>query len=345
MAHVTRDLLSEWGKEAAANLINSNIPLNDTITKIASENHLNADQVARTVEAANIAMHTSVYTNNKYPEFEVADLTKISSKIQETPKTASASDYDMSPRDLLYVLTTKQASYTDTDPIELNESTKLRARKELKDLANHYDDKCAELAQDVYEAANDLKKFIKQAALNPDECDESLESLKLASYQATNEEWHLAIDPIFEEVHADLRSTASMALYKRASSPVSDKKSVLNEEHPFFSKLAHYLDTLENYTSAIVSRDYNLTKLAQKSLEKVGIAPTMSFGEAMSAPFRWITQSPTMKGKAFRLMAVGAPAAGAAALLGGASFKAGQNTIINKVSPMNKTNLSQKYQK
>jgi len=348
MAHVTKELLSDWGKEAAANLINDSIPLNDTIMKIASENHLNADQVARAVEAANIAMHTSVYTNNKYPEFEVADMSKISSKLQETPKVASASDYDMSPRDLLYVMSTKQASYDSKEELPIDANLTHRIKKEFRDLANHYDDKCAELEQDVYEAAYELKRFIKQSALNPDETEASIDTFKLASYRATNEEWRIALDPIFEEIDNELKATTSMSLYKKASTAIPDKSIVLNEDHPYMSKLANYLDRLETYTAARINRDYNLTKLAKQSLQKLGtggVSQTMSFGEAMGAPFRWITQSPTMRGKAFRLLAVGAPVAGAAALLGGASFKAGQKSILNQVSPMNKNNLSPRYQK
>jgi replication initiation and membrane attachment protein DnaB len=72
------------GKAAAREYVNSNKPLNVSITKIAEHYGLNPMQVARVVEQANVETYLALNkaSEDKYIEFEPADLTKISANLK-----------------------------------------------------------------------------------------------------------------------------------------------------------------------------------------------------------------------------------------------------------------------
>jgi len=92
--------LDYLAKEASVNYVNSNIPLNDSIAKLAEENALNREQINRVVENANTATYLSLFktASDKYVEFPVADAEKVAELLNSDMENIdNLSDYDIPP--------------------------------------------------------------------------------------------------------------------------------------------------------------------------------------------------------------------------------------------------------
>lgn len=84
-AHVSAEIMEQMGKEAANLFLKEGIPLNESISKLASSYHnFNSEQVKRVVGFANNAAYLGIHEKNKisganssYPQFELADPAKI----------------------------------------------------------------------------------------------------------------------------------------------------------------------------------------------------------------------------------------------------------------------------
>jgi len=87
----TKEDFSLLGKRASRLYIEKGIPLNDAVTKIASENSgMTADHVRRLIEQANISTFETFFKEgNKKAEFDVADPDVI---LLQTAKVASAEE-------------------------------------------------------------------------------------------------------------------------------------------------------------------------------------------------------------------------------------------------------------
>ncbi len=238
MANITKDMVDGWGKEAAEALLQHNIPLNDTLTKIAKDNNLNIDQMARLVESSNIAMHTSVYKGNAYPEFDVASLPVIAKESQVAPVEKTASDYDYSPRSFGGALM-KMAMFNDP-------TTSSKTKDNSRELQIRHEEKLAELAIDVYAAVEDLRNEVMQMVLNPDTTEGALTFVKVAAHKVTPEEMLPAIRPVLQDIENTVRTKCPLK-YKTASIIDVDESLTLNRNHPIVEKLANYYTTLNAY--------------------------------------------------------------------------------------------------
>lgn len=347
-------MVSEWGKEAAQELIQNQVPLNDTLVKIAQNNDLNSDQIARLVEAANISTHLTVNSgDNKYPEFEVADIRKVASAMaNQEDIIQELSHYDMAPGDFDFSLHEKVATFQEVEDTEvLPTFTENRVKQAFVGLANHYDDKLAEIEQDVYEGAEGLKQYVKQAVLDPDHQLASWTLFKSAALTVTSDEWKPITRAVLSEIDTELKSTCGPTIYKKASSYEFDldSKAVLNFENEGIKKLANYLELVKTYAIAKEDRDSILTKMASLELNRLGlsekVANKLTFMKAMTSPFKWAWQGATAKSKALRTAGVLAvPAAGAAAV-GTAAYDAGRQNTLEQLAPMQKHKLPERYKR
>lgn len=79
MNFVSKEQLEHWALEASEKYLGHQIPLNDTIGKIASDNSLNPEQIKRICEFANINTNLSLFskTADKRFSFEQADASQI----------------------------------------------------------------------------------------------------------------------------------------------------------------------------------------------------------------------------------------------------------------------------
>ncbi len=101
---VDLELAKEFAKQAASAFLGTSpTSLNDTITKIASVEQLNPDQVQIVCHEANKLVNTELFktAENKYTDFELADAAIIIGSLEGSEKTASVqhfdNDYDLAP--------------------------------------------------------------------------------------------------------------------------------------------------------------------------------------------------------------------------------------------------------
>lgn len=75
--------LEGFGKIASNAYLQYNVPLNESIEKLAEDKGLNSEQIKTVVEAANTTTYLSLFpkATDKYLEFPVADFTKIAIKV------------------------------------------------------------------------------------------------------------------------------------------------------------------------------------------------------------------------------------------------------------------------
>lgn len=116
--------IDTWSKTAVSEYLTKNVPLNDTITKIAETHGLNKDQISRIVEAANTDVYVNLFNQakDKYIHYETADTEKIANRIFKVEKTSEVpfNDYQEPPvRNELEVPITE--SLFKTAEIEVNE--------------------------------------------------------------------------------------------------------------------------------------------------------------------------------------------------------------------------------
>lgn len=303
MPQISKELVMDWGAEAASNLINHNISLNDSVTKIASENHLNIDQIARTVEAANIAMHTSVYKNNSYPEFETASLPVVASRLSMpmSTKEASLDDYDTPPDAPLRHMKTASAMWSSEESEETS-ATKHRATQHQKELEKRAQERYDEAVQDFYDAASDLKQAVIQYALNPDTQENSLPLVKAAAYNYSPKELLPAVRLLFEDIEQELSAKMPPTLFKSASSVQNiDETMVLNTNHTLVTKLAAYYDSIGKVAALVTQNEIQNLPGRKKW-------------------FGWKTK--------------GILGLGATALLGTAAYKSGQRDAYSRMGAM-----------
>jgi hypothetical protein len=90
---VSTNTLELFAKQAAIDYLKDKKSLNESIIKIASDNGLNREQIARVVEAANTDVYINLFnkSNDKYVQYEVADPAVIQSNLSNT-KVAEVSD-------------------------------------------------------------------------------------------------------------------------------------------------------------------------------------------------------------------------------------------------------------
>jgi hypothetical protein len=99
----TTDAMDRYIEESARAFLKEAKPLNETITKIASEHGLNHDQIARVVEGANTEVYVQLMnqSSDKYVQFENASAEKVASAVHGTEKIAEiiTDDYDSLPQE------------------------------------------------------------------------------------------------------------------------------------------------------------------------------------------------------------------------------------------------------
>lgn len=107
-AALSPEKLELMGKQAAALLIEKNVPLLDGVVKIAAQHpDMNAEQVRRVVEFANTAAYLSFHEKNKtagaeasYPQFKLADPELVLAKLGAATRVESETASDVSFQEL-----------------------------------------------------------------------------------------------------------------------------------------------------------------------------------------------------------------------------------------------------
>jgi len=110
-----------FAKKASESYLKSNISLNDSIRKIASDNGFNQEQVKRICETANHNVNQELFDKqaDKNVYFKVADFNEI---LDQPVKTASLTVYSFSPKELQSKTAEKIASTVEKTASSKNET-------------------------------------------------------------------------------------------------------------------------------------------------------------------------------------------------------------------------------
>jgi hypothetical protein len=165
---VTTYELELFSKQAASSFLKDSTPLNESITKLATDHALNKEQIARVVEAANTEVYINLFNKSaeKYVQFDTADPVVIGNNITST-KVADVVD----PADYYDAPAYEVPEYTPA--IEKVAETKTPTSSDAK-LKDYWRFKGAEAqltgllveGQQLYNAeATVLQEMIKQAVL------------------------------------------------------------------------------------------------------------------------------------------------------------------------------------
>jgi len=163
----TSSELENYVNEAAHGYLKEAKPLNETITKLASEHGLNRDQIARVVEGANTEVYVQLMNQgtDKYVQFDNASAEKVAEVIFGTEKQAeiSTDDYDEEPSEVIV-----DSEFEKLASVEVQQKTEVEVQKEAIKLAA-LDDR---LSDSLYEVdvrfqnnSNIFYDLVKQAYL------------------------------------------------------------------------------------------------------------------------------------------------------------------------------------
>lgn len=173
--------VNNFGKRASEDYVRHNVPLNDSIVKLASDNGLTRNQVDRVVEAANNETYLTLLktAEEKYVEFPLASTKDIFSTIEKEASVLNTtiSDFDTPPNSKgedLPVLTeseifgdlTKAASADQVQEQKINGAEARSLSQRIKGTHTFLKNAAEEAAVEFSQTFDQLNHLIKQALLN-----------------------------------------------------------------------------------------------------------------------------------------------------------------------------------
>jgi hypothetical protein len=222
--------LELFAKQAATNYLKDGKSLNDSITKLASDNALNHEQIARVVEAANTDVYINLFNKNKdkYVQFETANPEVIEESLipVKTAEVISDRDYYDAP------------AYEVPENVEIFEKVAEKVPKERSQdelLRDYYQFKAAEAqlnnllieGQTTFEKeAGVLKEMIKQAVLGGD-----------TPYSEISAALNTTTEPVFVEtlkiIETELTPVMPLGSLTKVATPILGS---LNTKHPLMQQ-------------------------------------------------------------------------------------------------------------
>lgn len=279
--------LTTMGKEASAEYVYNNVPLNDTILKMTKEAKLNPHQVARVCEAANIDTYNTLWDRTKSAEFvfELADQEKIAEAMNDVADfNISENDVPVSQlNDLLPDVSEvespktaeKTASYAEFDKAYKSLEKKANiSRKKFEKTASHVQQFIDEL-----DLAIEEQKLIKQAAF-----EKLTDMLKYAARNGENiSDAYIAarvkfddkadqVKAIFSKIASELKKsgitfqnnyekTASKCIDENARGNRHGDAYVVSGTHPIIKYLNTIIDSDYMIDKADLMKGYFVSKI------------------------------------------------------------------------------------
>ena len=166
---VTTYELELFSKQAASSFLKDNTPLNESITKLATDHALNKEQIARVVEAANTEVYINLFNKSaeKYVQFDTADPVVIGNNITSTKvaDVVDPTDYYDAPAYEVPEYTPAVIEKTAEAEIPISSDAKLKDYWRFKGAEAQLTGLLVE-GQQLYNAeATLLQEMIKQAVL------------------------------------------------------------------------------------------------------------------------------------------------------------------------------------
>jgi hypothetical protein len=211
--------IDSYVNEAAHGYLKEAKPLNETITKIASEHGLNRDQIARVVEGANTEVYVQLMnqTNDKYIQFENASIEKIGEAVFGTEKKAeySVEDYEEEPTsEISDPNFEKLASVEETTP---SETEMVKEAYKLAALDDRLTDSMYEVDVRFQKNSSILHDLIKQAYLGGTSFGD-IEKAITTIYDS----------PVVEKILTESREKLAHELYPKALDTVVKTAGTVN---------------------------------------------------------------------------------------------------------------------
>jgi hypothetical protein len=257
---------AEYGEQAAENYIESGVPLNDTIKKIAQDEQLNKHEIERVVERANTKTFLNMFkeADDKTFGFEVAEPELKNIAEDEEEKMANAnltSDYSTPPDSQSESVreTEKQASELDVDGS--NESTSIkehvfshpertgRVLTKLSSAEERLEDDLIDLKIRGNEMVDAIKKEAEKLWKDGYSPDDIAAVIKQADVRDSVKKI------IAEEVHELAEEKyASIKEWSDHNSIEAERSNVVNPDH----KIVKLANDLDNWANKIADKEQEL---------------------------------------------------------------------------------------
>lgn len=278
------DLLA---KEASEKFLKNKIPLDETISKMASERDLNFEQVQRVAEEANTGVYLNLFNSakpdNRYVEFDVASVQKIASTLKDKTKIAGLigglprfSDYFLPPQ-TSYIPAPAQARADSEKLASIIETAKETApplqgehAAKFQELHKQAQDKLYQNA--VYEIGFKLEKHANQIL--------DIAKQDILSKSGRYEELEL----VFKEALISRPKIAEHLLKQLPQPDVTTKVAgVVNKKHAFYKEVEKLAELFDEYDSAKENPKLAHKKIAASAAKVVAVGlgigiPTVGVG-------------------------------------------------------------------
>lgn len=295
--------LEKLGKNISEEYVKNHTDLTENLQKVASQNGLNKQQLARVAETANVETYLSLIktASDKYVKFPLADAKKAYTEITKTanynPLTADE-DYSPETADVKSIFTSyskleKTAKLSEESKTKLAECAKVKpadakskVRKEATKIAAELDflnDHLLETKLELEQTYEKLRSNVKQAALSGVSFGDIDTVLVKAAYYtgaAISNKLKTELAPTMP--HVDLEKNAE------TSKAVNTKSTIY--------KLASGVDDYFSYISMVedshkLHKDYYAEFVAENELPS--LLKHASVGETIKDMFTWIKEHPT----------------------------------------------------
>lgn len=169
--------LNMMAKLAESEFLTKEIPLNQSIIKIASENKLNQYQIARICEAANVGVYNSLFakTGNGKFSYDVADQESIINALNKKAESELVDDYSMRSDDLAKLMKLDEGGSMEKEGLEEKTASVTKPTPSIKQLTKmikkaercsiECDNMIFEKTMWQKEAEIEVKKLLKTAHL------------------------------------------------------------------------------------------------------------------------------------------------------------------------------------
>jgi hypothetical protein len=255
---ITVNELDELGKKLSEDFISENRPLNDGLSKVASDNGLNKEQLQRVAEMANTETYLNLLKTAKdnYVQFDLADFRTVYNKNTEAVTDPfEIDDYDKDYED---VASEMSQSVSEEEPQEKvasakeTTSTAMIAAKELRDAIPFLEEALVETEANVEQEYANLEKQAKQGILGDTPYNNITEVIKAAA-PITSDAIIDHLTPRIEKYapHIELDKTAEVS-------------GVVNPESEFYKSAAsieHYFTRGTKIENAILKYARDFTEL------------------------------------------------------------------------------------
>ena len=274
--------LEQLGKLAAKSFIESEVPLQESLVKIASENALNRQQLNRVVEKANANVHLHLYNNSsgeeKYPEFDTANADHIYEVVHgPQEKTAHLSDYEQDPEiHTSYLDKYAEVNIFGVDTEEPRTKTTSEYKNEFYKIAatiGRIQERLEEKSQEFFFESAKLYDLTKQAFLQGNKFGDIY---KAACSQ--DNEFGL-IDRVFTGFQNEL--SKEMPVRKDEFTKTSNVTYTVNSNHPIVQQVHRLTKVASDYISLSTKEKEAFEDLQQ--LEKESSAVFRGLGNLVKA--------------------------------------------------------------